>query len=224
MESVSPRAIARDKLLEFYQNRVGTLGRKPKDDEFFPIALDELTQLLLPDWKIKERHDLYHISVDTPISGKADFDQKIIYLDTANVPRQRWTTAHELGHVFLEHGECPLRLDKDGIRSIMRPERLEPADGSVAKKEREANIFAVELLMPERTVMREFKKRFAADRLWVKSSQAQLILSTTYNIAADAAKKLATIRYPSYSSPLVDFFGVSPSTMYIRLLELGLVY
>ena len=223
MEMVSPRAQARDSLLELYRKQTEILGRKPSDEEFFPVNLKKLAQLLLPEWKMLENQDLLHIDVSTPISGKADFEQKIIYLDAVAEPRRRYTAAHELGHVFLKHGGCRLRRDY-GPRSILRPDRLEPPDATEVNQEKKANAFAAELLMPERTVLREFRRRFGVDRLWIKSSQAQLVLQSTYNNAADAATQLATSRYPSNSRPLTDFFGVSASAMRIRLLELSLVH
>ena len=71
---------------------------------------------------------------------------------------------------------------------------------------------------------REFKSRFDVDRLWIKSQQALSVLNTIYETSADAATQLATTRYPGNSRSLADFFGVSPSAMRIRLLELSLVH
>jgi Zn-dependent peptidase ImmA (M78 family) len=116
-----------------------------------------------------------------------------------------------------------LRRDH-GPRSVLRPQQLEPPDPADVKRERDANAFAAELLMPERTMLREFKKRFEVDRLCIRSSHAQLVLKTIFNRAEDAAIPLAVSRYPVNSQPLMDFFGVSPTAMRIRLLELSLVY
>ena len=223
MEMVSPRRLARDKLLELYHKETELIGRKLSGEEFFPVDLKKLTQLLLPEWQILEKADLLHGDVSNPISGKADFEQMIIYLDAVSEPRRNFTDAHELGHVFLKHGGCQLRVDP-GPRSILRPDQLEPPDANEVRREKEANAFATELLMPERAVLGEFRKRFQVDKLWIKSAHAQLVLNTIYNMAADAATKLATSRYPNNSRSLADFFGVSTSAMRIRLLELGLVY
>jgi Zn-dependent peptidase ImmA (M78 family) len=224
MELVSPRAEARSKLLELYKKQMEILGRKPNDEEFFPVDPENLAKNLLPDWKIIENPDLLHRDVSNPILGKADFNQKIIYLDANAQPhRRRYTVAHELGHVFLKHGGCQLRRDV-GPRSVLRPEQLEPPDAAEVKREKDANAFAAELLMPERTMLREFKKRFGVDRLFIRSSQAELILNNIYNRAEDAAAQLATSHYPSNSRSLADFFGVSPAAMRVRLLELSLVY
>lgn len=223
MIAQSPRALARQKLLDLYHKQTELLGRKPNDNEFFPLDVKRLTQLLLPEWKIIEVHDLHHQDVSAPIAGRADFASKIIHLDSVSNPRGNYTAAHELGHVFLDHGGCRLRRDF-GPRSILRPDELEPPTPEEKKQEKEANVFAAELLMPERTVQREFRRRFEADRLWTRSTQAQLILRTIYSTAGDAAEQLAVSRYPGDALPLTEFFGVSVSAMRIRLLELSLVH
>jgi len=224
MKKVSPREQARNKLLELYHKQTELLGRKPKEEEFFPVDLDELRGFLLPDWGVIESRDLLHHDVSNPILGKADFDQKTFYLDSdAELPARRFTTAHEFGHVFLGHGGCKLRRD-EGPRSALRPQQLEPPGPVEVKQEREANAFAAELLMPERAVLREFRKRFEVDRLSIRSSQAQLVLNNIYERAEDAAVQLATSRYPANSRPLMDFFGVSRGAMRVRLLQLSLVY
>lgn len=220
---VSPRAEARSRLLELYKNLIEELGRKPDDGEFFPVNVDKLVQLLLPDWKMVEKPDLLHRDVSSPILGKADFDQKVIYLHAEAGPRRRYTVAHELGHIFLEHGGCQRRVDP-GPRSVLRPEQLEPPDPAQVRREKDANTFAAELLMPERAMLREFRRRFEVDRLWIRSTQAQLVLKATYNRAEDAAAHLAAISYPNNARSFVDFFGVSSAAMRIRLLELGLVH
>jgi len=223
MQIVSPRAEARSKLLELYHKLTEELGRKPDDSEFFPINVDKLVRLLLPDWKMIEKPDLLHRDVSSPILGKADFDQKVIYLNAELGPRRRYTVAHELGHIFLEHGGCQRRMDV-GPRSVLRPDQLEPPDPTHVKREKDANTFAAELLMPEKAMLRGFRKRFEVDKLWIRSAQAQLVLRATYNRAEDAAAHLAGISYPHNEPSLADYFGVSPSAMRIRLLELGLVH
>ena len=57
--------------------------------------------------------------------------------------RQRFTVAHEVGHLKL-HSENPLRVDRD-FRVLRRDERSAQA---VDPSEIEANAFAAELLMP----------------------------------------------------------------------------
>jgi hypothetical protein len=64
-------------------------------------------------------------------------------------PRRRFTVAHEVGHHLLH---------SDGAAVLCRPSDVETAQGDVRVREREANRFAAELLMPDAMV------RAAADR------------------------------------------------------------
>jgi hypothetical protein len=64
-------------------------------------------------------------------------------------PRRRFTVAHEIGHHLLH---------SDGKAVLCRPADVETAQASERAREREANRFAAELLMPEAMV------REAADR------------------------------------------------------------
>jgi hypothetical protein len=58
------------------------------------------------------------------------------------IGRQRFTAAHELGHAVLHHGDMPEQFLADTHAM------LSDLDGQLAPKEREANRFAVELLIP----------------------------------------------------------------------------
>jgi hypothetical protein len=64
-------------------------------------------------------------------------------------PRRRFTVAHEVGHHLLH---------SDGAAVLCRPADVETTRGDLRAREREANRFAAELLMPEAMV------REAADR------------------------------------------------------------
>ena len=68
---------------------------------------------------------------------------------TSPAPRRRFTVAHEIGHHLLH---------SDGAAVLCRPADVETAHGDERAREREANRFAAELLMPEPMV------RAAADR------------------------------------------------------------
>lgn len=64
--------------------------------------------------------------------------------------RQRFTIAHELGHLRLHPGR-PLHVD----RSVLINSRMSGERGRGKGEEREANWFAAELLMPERLLRKE---------------------------------------------------------------------
>lgn len=67
--------------------------------------------------------------------------------------RCRFTIAHEIGHHVLH---------SDGATVMCRPTDVEQAEGSARVREREANMFAAELIMPE-ALVREYADRDGAD-------------------------------------------------------------
>lgn len=90
------------------------------------------------------------VPLSPPLRGKA----WAIICNGAHVPvRQRFTIAHELGHLRL-HGYTSPHADK-GFR--LRFRNAESSEGSVLE-EIEANQFAAELLMPREIVLAEAAK------------------------------------------------------------------
>jgi len=76
-----------------------------------------------------------------------DGDHIVIGVNQDDSPaRQRFTIAHELGHLCLHPGQ-PLRVDRSARVNL----RATGDDGR-GGEEREANWFAAELLMPEQMV------------------------------------------------------------------------
>jgi Zn-dependent peptidase ImmA (M78 family) len=220
MQSESVRATARRTLFKLYEHSVAELGRKPTDSEFFPIDVAALVGQL--GWKLCSLPDL--IEEGEPLSGRCNHSQQVIYVDQDD-PSGRWrfTVGHELGHILLKH-PCGIAFREDP-HAVARPTTMGLATPAATARERDADLFSVELLMPERTVRREFASRFGTTALWVGSTAAGLILQVTHNRAYDAAAELVKIRYPTGAPRnLSDFFGVSPSAMRRRLLELSLVY
>jgi hypothetical protein len=82
-----------------------------------------------------------------------------------NLPRRRFTAAHELGH-YLLHFLPRLRPEEtfvqdDEADTVCEEEKAPGADGlSLPEMERQANRFAADLLMPE-AACREVRDRFA---------------------------------------------------------------
>jgi hypothetical protein len=80
----------------------------------------------------------------------ADGERIVIGVNDDDAPvRQRFTIAHELGHLRLGHNE-QLFVDHD-LRVNLRAPKLEGHGGN---DERQANSFAAALLMPEQMVRR----------------------------------------------------------------------
>jgi hypothetical protein len=91
------------------------------------------------------------------LSGMLDAEEMIVWIDRGEVRRnpgrRRFTIAHEVGHLLLHvplvhEGFC------DRAADIQEIEEDPPASGppELRRREREANLFARELLMPESLV------------------------------------------------------------------------
>ena len=106
-----------------------------------------------------------------------------------SINRQRFTLAHELGHIFL-HSNDTVNYQK----SVLLFRDGHSSDGS-DPKEREANRFAAELLMPESLLRAELEKVGSIDLLNENSQ-----------------KKIST---------LAAKFQVSPQAMSVRLASLS---
>ena len=87
---------------------------------------------------------------EAPMSGISGFlypAERVIFLNASDTPqRRRFTLAHELGHWICQHLEGarePVYCRHEDVTAAAPPDRA---------REREANVFAAELLMPEPAV------------------------------------------------------------------------
>lgn len=91
------------------------------------------------------------------LSGMLDSEEMIIWVDRGegrrSSGRRRFTIAHEIGH-FLLHVPTLHKVHYDQLGDIQELEEDQPASKLPARRrrEREANVFARELLMPETLV------------------------------------------------------------------------
>jgi Zn-dependent peptidase ImmA (M78 family) len=100
--------------------------------------------------KIFDKLGLQFIELDDPkdIDGaiiEIDGKPKIAVLNKAkSISRQRFTLAHELGHIFLNHNKRDFYEPVDSEREVpdLRSAKAKPP------KEIEADVFAAELLIP----------------------------------------------------------------------------
>ncbi len=91
---------------------------------------------------------IYYQSLEDDISGflYRDANQIVIGVNTHHAPvRQNFTTAHELAHLML-HDQEQLHVDHN-FRVVRLRDRT--SSQGVDETEREANLFAATLLMPE---------------------------------------------------------------------------
>ena len=109
----------------------------------------------------------------TDVSGFLMADDKSIYLNADNsAERQAYTTAHELGHYFLGH-------EPDAYGVSKRPNNYEAEIKT--DEEKEADLFAANLLMPENMVRYEIKKfPFLKDSIQ--------LLSARFGVSASAMR------------------------------------
>lgn len=169
---------------------------------------------------------------DVPAShcaGVLDRGSRSIYVATRGFPRsmQRYTAAHELGHVLL-HPELPT-LHRD--RPMAAAEREVPARPRV---EDEADIFASVFLIPERLLGDAFSARFGkamssaeAEELahWLSRPNRRVsadILRDERRYRARMVAQCETFRGKPFMA-LEEMFGVSNEAMAIRLEECGWV-
>lgn len=106
--------------------------------------------------------------------------------------RKRFSTAHELGHYVLHHTDGKVHMDN---KVFFRQDIPNKED---ARKEREANVFASELLMPSDHILKRFDNR-----------DSKSVLEYWDN--DELVKELSTE------------FAVSMSALIIRLQELKLI-
>lgn len=159
-------------------------------------------------------------------AGILDRERGIISISTRfNERVQRFTGAHEIGHLMLHEKVAAMRLHRD-----------RPIFDLIAKGrpplESEADYFAACFLAPEKQVIAEFEKRFGPAPLRLDEDLAWHLCGESYTdlfiapsgsllfpAAVAGAQKLDGRRFPS----LANYFGLSVNAMAIRLLELQLV-
>lgn len=158
------------------------------------------------------------------VAGSLDRQRGVISI-SRKFPTEvmRFTAAHELGHWLLHPGEVmhrdrPIKGLEDGI-SYSRP-----------KREKEADYFAACFLMPEKLVRHTFERLFGKDFCFDDASACQLASgdfngflnpregSLSRELIMATAQRFNGVRFRSMS----EQFGVSPTTMAIRLRELNL--
>ncbi|PMS32704.1 hypothetical protein C0Z20_26405 [Trinickia symbiotica] len=202
----------------------------------FPSGLPPYPQLFSPDVAIEKYGYSYEIRESMPgahegrqfqTAGMIDTVQNIVMISSImTFETQRFTAAHELGHLVLheslpgmrQHRDRPLNGDRAGPRSVV---------------EEEADYFAAVWLAPGPTVEHYFRERFGniplplnedtafhvAGHKGVADLMASAPGSLAFPIAVGVATKFNSRKFKS----LATFFGMSPMAMGIRLKELGLV-
>lgn len=76
------------------------------------------------------------------------------------IPRQRFSLAHELGHFLLHADQIRAELAQGRILALEHDPSNQEKDPAYEARERQANRFAAELLMPENIVQTVFQQAF----------------------------------------------------------------
>jgi hypothetical protein len=217
------------------------LGR-PDTETFYPVRLDEYVRNVL-GWELNETPfivqakygDLY---TGEPVLGEVDMEKKLISIkmeDTFKGDRN-YTLAHEIGHIILHHSTLSCGGGAAFRKRSIRKLKFGNSDPTVRIVEREADVFAAELLMPERAVRKQFKAIFDQDRIRSQSPlvgrlcDSEEIGRTRRRSRVDqsnplnVARYLVTYRASGEKRTLVEFFGASVDAMSYRLTELDLVF
>ena len=127
-----------------------------------PVPVEAIAEDLL-GLRIEERWDMECSGMLLPAERRIvlNASEKAVGRDTPPLRRFRFTIAHEIGH-WVCH--CLEGREPAPAVSYCRPVDL--TEAANRKLEREANVFAAELLMPERAVR-------AAWRTWASSKPAR---------------------------------------------------
>lgn len=204
-------------------------SRLCSDDKISPVHVLEPSKALatLGFEVIREDSSLGDIEVGGEhlgVAGLLDRDNFQIRISPrCSGEAQRFTLAHELGHVVLHSGSSQHR---DRALDGSAP------SGPLSAEEREADIFAAAFLMPEKQVRLEFARRFITVP-FVLSDDAAVGLGDTSSPSAqrpvprhaDLDRRLASATYfhGAHFPSLAQHFQVSEAAMAIRIRELGLV-
>lgn len=122
------------------------LKKAPNDE--LPVPVEEIVKSL--------GLEVVAFPFHQKISGLLKKEEGIIAINKNHHPiRQRFTTAHELGHFLLGHGME--EMNDSGV-SIYEDEIVDESFDKPDLREREANIFASALLMPADRVKNVVKK------------------------------------------------------------------
>jgi Zn-dependent peptidase ImmA (M78 family) len=141
----------------------------------------DISQPPVPVEAIARRLDarLTYEAFEGDVSGMLyrEDDHAIIGVNSRNAPtRQRFTIAHEIGHLILHRGQ-PVFVD----RFVLVNWRA----GGSGREEREANAFAAELLMP-RTLIETEIDRALSRRGSITPNQLVAELSRRFQVSAEA--------------------------------------
>ena len=200
--------------------------------DFIPkVCLDNLAEKILMEIdysdgsvnldKIVLLDTLSHITIvkdvtnhDHRLLGKIDFIQQEIYLykqSDDNLHRDRFTLAHEISHILLDHGRY---LIKDTFSNEDMNGESRNRNGFISKLEFQANYLASCILMPKKTFVDRFLEIYKKLGL---TPRGKVFL---YNDKQECNK----IMVNNVLVGLSRHFNVSKKAVEIRLKDLGILF
>lgn len=202
----------------------------------YNCGLPPYPQLFSPDvaiekygysYEIRESMPSAHAGYQSQTAGMIDTEQGIVMIsNNMRYETQRFTAAHELGHLVLHESLPNMRQHRD------RPVTGENS-GPRTPIEEEADYFAAVWLAPGPTVEHYFRERFGNIPLVLNENTAfhvagckgvaDLMASKPGSLAFPIAVGRATSFNGRHFESLARFFGLSPTAMGIRLSKLGFV-
>lgn len=200
--------------------------------DFIPkVGLENLAESLLVEIdysdgsvnldKIVLLDALSHITIvkdvtdhDQRLLGKIDFIQQEIYLykqSDDNLHRDRFTLAHEISHILLDHGRY---LIKDAFFNEDLNGESSNRNGFISKLEFQANYLASCILMPKKTFLERFLEIYKKLGL---TPRGKVFL---YNDKQECNKIVVN----NVLVGLSRYFNVSKKAVEIRLKDLGILF
>lgn len=157
-----------------------------------PVEADRIAKFLEIDVKLEEVHDdLSGFLFRDPKTGKTIIGANASHHEN----RRRFTIAHELGHYLLHEGHT-IHIDENPTKLAFRINlRDKKSSKGEDDGEKEANLFAAELLMPANFLEKDLKgKDF--DLLDDKQDKQLVDLAAKYKVSIQALTfRLANLGY-----------------------------
>ncbi len=258
------RAKAYDLFCRYWKKLSFILDSPPRVEDLFPVAPEIIIKHILevdyfePETIPAENYaDVATGKSMTEIAGLIDRkNNRVIIANKFKPEWKRFTAAHELGHWMLHPNvvylrERPLKrrfipagetnhgpLRPDSIRLRERPiTGHELAYHKRPPDEREADLFASELLMPTRHLVKTFFQRFGGPidgaeqneevAFWLSAGSKRVFDAIDFSKWKTRERSQLIAQVSSFRgnhfTPLVSRYGVSLTAMAIQLEDLGLV-
>jgi IrrE N-terminal-like domain len=159
------------------------IGAILEEHNLLHLELSGLTRISVYDYLEREGYPLPNLGEDEPLEGflfaVASMGLVFVNSDEKNpISRRRFTVAHELGHFLLHRDRMTGGRWIGDTKETIR----EAGDAETASMEREANNFAVEVLMPREiclTLVSDFRREYrnAPSSVLVHRLAADLLVS-----------------------------------------------